>query len=462
MNTILVLRINLIEIEKVSELCSDFVEQYVEALKVKLNSDNIFNIDEEDEQSTELDEQEKSSSSAKAKRLKKNPPKKLSKLSGEFCTTSTPIKRENSPYEISPNVSLSKIKFNMLSTDKSDNSNQSETSNNLSIDFQEEANHLCDEDNQYLNDSANIEEDIDDFDDNVSVKSHVSTYAEKSSSSSSSCVNKSYSSNNDDSLSSKNKRGILPKSATNVMKKWLFQHIVHPYPTEEEKRQIAMKTNLTLIQVNNWFINARRRILQPMLEASNPDLTKKKKSPQVSSIKPYQNSRYWPPSLSHFGQKSSRQESDRNCQNAIEEGPVAKKIKTGNESFQRETSQSSNQASTSDIRQKSSDNFYQQMYAQLNPVLSLSPNQCQLVSSNPVYNLKNNAQSSKSSPQKPNGFRIENLIGNDEAKKKNENKLIEFMQQQFYHQMQSYNMTTPTSSLNCVLPGSSFFPHQKP
>ncbi|GFR64784.1 homeobox protein PKNOX2-like, partial [Elysia marginata] len=62
--------------------------------------------------------------------------------------------------------------------------------------------------------------------------------------------------------SSKQKRGILPKQATQVMKSWLFQHIVHPYPTEDEKRQIASQTNLTLLQVNNWFINARRRILQ--------------------------------------------------------------------------------------------------------------------------------------------------------------------------------------------------------
>lgn len=26
----------------------------------------------------------------------------------------------------------------------------------------------------------------------------------------------------------------------------------HPYPTEDEKRQIAAQTNLTLLQVNNW------------------------------------------------------------------------------------------------------------------------------------------------------------------------------------------------------------------
>lgn len=82
--------------------------------------------------------------------------------------------------------------------------------------------------------------------------------------------------NHDDS-STKNKRGVLPKHATNVMRSWLFQHIgvshlhsfsifvvqghprvncgvprQHPYPTEDEKKQIATQTNLTLLQVNNW------------------------------------------------------------------------------------------------------------------------------------------------------------------------------------------------------------------
>lgn len=28
----------------------------------------------------------------------------------------------------------------------------------------------------------------------------------------------------------------------------------HPYPTEDEKKQIAHQTNLTLLQVNNWYV----------------------------------------------------------------------------------------------------------------------------------------------------------------------------------------------------------------
>jgi len=88
--------------------------------------------------------------------------------------------------------------------------------------------------------------------------------------------------------SRKHNRDIFPKYFVKRSKYSFYFTLKHPYPTEEEKKQIATKTNLTLIQVNNWFINARRRILQPMLEASNPDLTKKKKSTQISNSKPYQ------------------------------------------------------------------------------------------------------------------------------------------------------------------------------
>ncbi|KAJ8367200.1 hypothetical protein AAFF_G00324430 [Aldrovandia affinis] len=98
--------------------------------------------------------------------------------------------------------------------------------------------------------------------------------------------------NHEDS-SSKNKRGVLPKQATNVMRSWLFQHIGHPYPTEDEKKQIATQTNLTLLQVNNWFINARRRILQPMLDSSSSEMPKtKKKTPQNRPLQ-----RFWPDSI---------------------------------------------------------------------------------------------------------------------------------------------------------------------
>jgi len=66
---------------------------------------------------------------------------------------------------------------------------------------------------------------------------------------------------------SNRKRENLPKPATNILRTWLFNHVDHPYPTEEEKQTLIGKTGLSLSQISNWFINARRRILQPMLEA---------------------------------------------------------------------------------------------------------------------------------------------------------------------------------------------------
>lgn len=75
----------------------------------------------------------------------------------------------------------------------------------------------------------------------------------------------------DDPSSKKNskKRGIFPKVATNILRAWLFQHLTHPYPSEDQKKQLAQDTGLSILQVNNWFINARRRIVQPMIDQSN-------------------------------------------------------------------------------------------------------------------------------------------------------------------------------------------------
>lgn len=46
-------------------------------------------------------------------------------------------------------------------------------------------------------------------------------------------------------------------------------HLQHPYPTEKEKAELVEQTQLTQLQVENWFVNARRRILLPLLNDKN-------------------------------------------------------------------------------------------------------------------------------------------------------------------------------------------------
>ncbi|KAF8403378.1 hypothetical protein HHK36_011480 [Tetracentron sinense] len=60
-------------------------------------------------------------------------------------------------------------------------------------------------------------------------------------------------------------RGLPEKSVT-VLRAWLFQHFLHPYPKDSDKIFLAKQTGLTRSQVSNWFINARVRLWKPMVE----------------------------------------------------------------------------------------------------------------------------------------------------------------------------------------------------
>ncbi|KAF1995967.1 hypothetical protein P154DRAFT_329430 [Amniculicola lignicola CBS 123094] len=55
------------------------------------------------------------------------------------------------------------------------------------------------------------------------------------------------------------RRGNLPKEATGILKAWFQAHRDSPYPTEDEKLALCNQTNLSINQISNWFINARRR-----------------------------------------------------------------------------------------------------------------------------------------------------------------------------------------------------------
>eukprot|EP00047_Mylnosiga_fluctuans_P017423 m.61363 g.61363 ORF g.61363 m.61363 type:complete len:228 (+) comp7072_c0_seq1:323-1006(+) len=60
----------------------------------------------------------------------------------------------------------------------------------------------------------------------------------------------------------------LPKHADQLLKKWLIAHTAHPFPDDDEKDELALRTGLTHRQLNNYFINARRRFLKTIKAGS--------------------------------------------------------------------------------------------------------------------------------------------------------------------------------------------------
>ncbi|THU74617.1 hypothetical protein C4D60_Mb04t35270 [Musa balbisiana] len=64
-------------------------------------------------------------------------------------------------------------------------------------------------------------------------------------------------------LSKKKKKGKLPKEARQKLLNWWELHCKWPYPSETEKVALAESTGLDPKQINNWFINQRKRHWKP-------------------------------------------------------------------------------------------------------------------------------------------------------------------------------------------------------
>ncbi|XP_069869688.1 homeobox protein PKNOX2 isoform X2 [Dipodomys merriami] len=241
-----VLRIHLLELEKVNELCKDFCNRYITCLKTKMHSDNLLRNDlggpySPNQPSINLHSQD----------LLQNSPNSMSGVSSNPQGIVVPASALQQG-----NIAMTTVNSQVVSGGALYQPVTMVTSQGQVVTQAIPQGAI-----QIQNTQVNL--DLTSLLDNEDKKS-------------------------------KNKRGVLPKHATNIMRSWLFQHLMHPYPTEDEKRQIAAQTNLTLLQVNNWFINARRRILQPMLDASNPDPAPKAKKIK-SQHRPTQ--RFWPNSI---------------------------------------------------------------------------------------------------------------------------------------------------------------------
>ncbi|XP_055869894.1 mucin-2-like isoform X2 [Biomphalaria glabrata] len=71
-------------------------------------------------------------------------------------------------------------------------------------------------------------------------------------------------------LRARNKRKFLPEKTrhkrqtlqdmTRPLKLWLVKHRDNPYPSKTEKIELVKNSHMSIIQVSNWFANARRRL----------------------------------------------------------------------------------------------------------------------------------------------------------------------------------------------------------
>ncbi|KAK9280700.1 hypothetical protein L1049_014398 [Liquidambar formosana] len=90
----------------------------------------------------------------------------------------------------------------------------------------------------------------------------------------------------------KRRAGKLPGDTTSVLKSWWQSHAKWPYPTEEDKARLVQETGLQLKQINNWFINQRKRNWHSNPSTSTVLKSKRKRYAQrlasgVNDLMPY-------------------------------------------------------------------------------------------------------------------------------------------------------------------------------
>ncbi|XP_062229404.1 homeobox protein knotted-1-like 11 isoform X1 [Phragmites australis] len=76
----------------------------------------------------------------------------------------------------------------------------------------------------------------------------------------------------------KRRAGKLPGDTASTLKAWWQAHSKWPYPTEEDKARLVQETGLQLKQINNWFINQRKRNWHSNPASSSSDKSKRKRS----------------------------------------------------------------------------------------------------------------------------------------------------------------------------------------
>ncbi|URE45643.1 homeobox protein [Musa troglodytarum] len=75
----------------------------------------------------------------------------------------------------------------------------------------------------------------------------------------------------------KRRAGKLPGDTTSTLKAWWQSHSKWPYPTEDDKARLVQETGLQLKQINNWFINQRKRNWHSNPSSSSSTKSKRKR-----------------------------------------------------------------------------------------------------------------------------------------------------------------------------------------
>ncbi|GMT35457.1 hypothetical protein PFISCL1PPCAC_26754, partial [Pristionchus fissidentatus] len=77
-------------------------------------------------------------------------------------------------------------------------------------------------------------------------------------------------------LDARRRRRNFTKDTTDILTAWFNEHIDHPYPTDDEKNELAYHCKISVQQITNWFGNRRVRQKRQTDRPLQPPSPKKK------------------------------------------------------------------------------------------------------------------------------------------------------------------------------------------